>query len=109
MDGLHGTFGKFNRFSETFGTSFQAVVNGTRFSLEPLEIMEGLELGGKTPGTFIPEVPLANKLKQEEKISPEIRNYTMRSEKKSWRWFSAYSRCALTGGTELLPKNYKPP
>ncbi|MBI5153502.1 MAG: Mov34/MPN/PAD-1 family protein [Parcubacteria group bacterium] len=42
MDGIHGTFGSFRDSDNVFSVSIHAVVNGTRFSYDPIELLEGI-------------------------------------------------------------------
>ncbi|MBI5420810.1 MAG: Mov34/MPN/PAD-1 family protein [Parcubacteria group bacterium] len=42
MDGIHGTFGSFRGLGNLFSVSINAVVNGTRFDCNPMDLLEGI-------------------------------------------------------------------
>jgi len=42
FDGIHGTFGGFYFYRNSFNLSLQACINGTRFTLDPGKLIEGV-------------------------------------------------------------------
>lgn len=92
FDGIHGTFGSFRKNSSEFTLSLQAVINGTRFGIDPLQIMLGLKATGETR----PELG--------EIIRYNSRNIFsfLDSEKKVPEY-------RLAEPAEVNPKDYQPP
>lgn len=124
FDGIHGTFGRFSssyKKNNAFGLSVQAVVNGTRFPLEPVQWLMGLEKfetepleiidteksdTTENPGIFNLDFPPPKDTPQvlDKKKIPGLFSNLLRPLGSYW---DDKDKFTLSGKTSLLP--YNPP
>ncbi len=100
LDGVHATFGDFGGYGQkNFSLSVQAVMNGTRFVVDPTTLMDGIRPeaqkdGGETKKAALPGNALS--------LAPA------RSDFKIFR--SSYEKLfSLDADEKLVPAGYEPP
>ena len=110
FDGIHGTFGGFSSPSDSFSLSIQACINGTRFTLDPIALFEGI--AKSSLGQYVSESAPPNlySRQQEQDRDWNEQHSGSFSHLYTGHYFRNRSeKYVLANEEKLLPHGYEPP